>query len=107
MKEPVELIRLINNELPFQLSEKISLAEVKEKLAVHINYLINHDFEKLVYYLYRIDVNESKMKHLLDKNGGENAAGLITDLIIKRQSEKIKSRKENKNDTIIPEDDKW
>lgn len=107
MKEPLELIRLINNELPFQLPEKISLDEVKEKLAVHITYLINHDFEKLVYYLYRIDVNESKMKHLLEQNGGENASSLIADLIIERQSEKIKSRKENKNDAIIPEDDKW
>ena len=107
MKEQQNLIQLINNELPLQLPEKISLAEAREKLAVHINHLINHDFEKLVFYLYRIDVNESKMKQLLDEKEGENAAGLIADLIIERQLQKIKSRKETKRNNKISEDENW
>jgi len=107
MKEKQKLIQLINNELLLQLPEKISLAEAREKLAAHINHLINHDFEKLVFYLYRIDVNESKMKQLLDEKEGENAAGLIADLIIERQLQKIKSRKETKRNNKISEDEKW
>jgi len=107
MKEQQKLIQLINNELLLELPEKISLAEAREKLAVHINHLINHDFEKLVFYLYRIDVNESKMKQLLDEKEGENAAGLIADLIIERQLQKIKSRKETKRNNKISEDEKW
>ncbi|MDZ4793315.1 MAG: hypothetical protein SGI83_03470 [Bacteroidota bacterium] len=102
-----ELIPQINQSLEISLPVSISGEELKEKLVAHINHLINHDFEKLVFYLYRIDVNESKMRHLLEQREGENAAGLIADLIIERQLQKIKSRKENKSDTSIPEDDKW
>ena len=102
-----DLITDINQSLEISLPVSISTDELREKLVAHINHLINHDFEKLVFYLYRIDVNESKMRELLQQNDGENAAGLIVDLIIQRQWEKIKSRKENKSDNVIPEDDKW
>ena len=84
-----DLITDINQSLEISLPITISGEELREKLVVHINHLINHDFEKLVFYLYRIDVNESKMRHLLEQKEGENATGLIADLIIERQSEKI------------------
>ena len=101
------LIEDINQSLEISLPVTISSEEIKEKLTAFINDLINHDFEKLVFYLYRIDVNEAKMKKLLDLRDGENAAGLIADLIIERQIEKIKSRKETKKNGDIPEDEKW
>ncbi len=101
------LIEDINQSLEISLPVTISSEEIKEKLTAFINDLINHDFEKLVFYLYRIDVNEAKMKKLLDQRDGENAAGLIADLIIERQIEKIKSRKETKKNGDIPEDEKW
>jgi hypothetical protein len=102
-----ELIPEINQSLEISLPDTISSEELREKLVAHINYLINHDFEKLVFYLYRIDVNESKMKHLLHQREGENAAELIADLIIERQLEKIKSRKETKCNNDIPDDERW
>ncbi len=101
------LIENINQSLEISLPVTISSKELKEKLTAFINDLINHDFEKLVFYLYRIDVNENKMKQLLDQREGENAAGLIADLIIERQIEKIISRKETKKNGDIPEDEKW
>ena len=102
-----DLISDINQSLEINLPALISLEELKQKLTLHINHLINHDFEKLVFYLYRIDVNENRMKDLLDKEEGENAAGLIADLIIERQLQKIKSRQETKSNTDIPDDEKW
>jgi hypothetical protein len=102
-----ELIPEINQSLEISLPDTISAKELKEKLVAHINHLINHDFEKLVFYLYRIDVNETKMKHLLDQREGENAAELIADLIIERQLQKIKSRKETRGNKDIPDDEKW
>lgn len=103
-----DLIPAINQSLEISLPVTISGEELREKLVTHINYLINKDFEKLVYYLYRIDVNELKMKHLLEQKKDENAAGLITDLIIERQSEKIKSRQHfRQQDNDIDEDEKW
>jgi hypothetical protein len=102
-----DLVSAINQSLEISLPDVISADELKETLAGHINHLINHDFEKLVYYLYRIDVNEAKMRALLAQKEGEGAAQLIAGLIIERQLEKIKSRKETKGTSDIPEDEKW
>ena len=102
-----DLIPAINDSFEISLPADISFQELKEKLAAHINHLINHDFEKLVSLLYRIDVNENKIRQLLEQQGGEDAAGLIADLIIERQLQKIKSRKETKSNNEIPGDEKW
>ena len=102
-----DLISDINQSLEISLPGTISLEELKQKLSLHINHLINHDFEKLVYYLYRVDVNENKMRQLLEQKEGENAAGLIADMIIERQLQKIKSRKETKRNGDIPDEERW
>lgn len=102
-----DLIININQSLEIELPASVSKEELREQLAAHINYLINHDFEKLIFYLYRIDVNESKMKQLLAQKEGENAARLIADLIIERQLQKIKSRQETKSKNDTPDDEKW
>ncbi|MGQ0738936.1 MAG: hypothetical protein ACT4OJ_07760 [Bacteroidota bacterium] len=102
-----DLIIDINQSLEISLPATASQEEFKQHLAAHINHLINHDFEKLIWYLYRIDVDENKMRDLLEKEEGENAAGLIADLIIERQLQKIKSREQTKNDSDIPGDEKW
>lgn len=92
-----DIIPLLNKELSLELSNKLTMAELQLTLSNYINELINSDFEKLVFYLYRIDVNETKMKQLLQKQGGENASGLIAQLIIDRQLEKLKARAEHKS----------
>ena len=102
------LVPEINQSLEIQLPLTISGDELREKLASHVNELINHDFEKLVFYLYRIDVNENKMRNVLEQRDGENAAGLIADLIIERQLQKIESRQQfRQRDNSINENEKW
>jgi hypothetical protein len=45
---------------------------------------------------------------MLEQKEGENAAGLIADLIIERQQQKIKSRQQfRQRDNDIDEDEKW
>ena len=102
-----DLVSDINQSLEISLPVTISGEELREKLVAHINYLINKNFERLVYYLYRIDVNESKMRHLLEQKEGENAAALIADLIIERQLQKIESRKKTEPDKNTPDEEKW
>lgn len=103
-----DLIPAINDSLEIAIPVTASLDELKEKLAEHINNLINHDFQKLVFLLYRIDVNETKMRQLLEMKEGENAAELITGLIIERQLQKIKSRQQfRQRDNDIDENEKW
>ena len=101
------LIPEINTSMGIQLAETLTYEELHSKLSEEINHLINHDFEKLVFYLYRIDVNENKMRNVLEQREGENAAGLIADLIIERQLQKIESRKKFKTDGAIDKNEKW
>ena len=60
----------------------------RQDLVNTINDLILHDFEKLVFVLYRIDVNEAKIKSLLATKTDTNAAELIADAIIERINQK-------------------
>ena len=101
------LIHILRQSLEIELPENISFEVLKERLASHINFLIQSDLQKLVSILYRVDVSESKLKHLLKENPGYDAANIITDLIIERQLEKIKSRQEYRNDENISDDEKW
>ena len=73
----------------------------------YINHLINTDFEKLVFLLYRIDVSEQKIKTLLDNTTALNAAELIAQAIIDRLEEKKNSREQYKQDRVIADDEKW
>ncbi len=102
-----DLIPALNDSLEITLPDNIPLEELQQKLALHINHLINHDFEKLVSLLYRIDVNENKLRGILDNKKGENAPLLIAGLIIDRQLQKLKTRKESKSNNEIPGDEKW
>ena len=50
----------------------------------YINDCIQHDFNKLVQLLYRIDVSEEKLKYILQLNPNEDAAKLIAAVILER-----------------------
>lgn len=78
-----------------------------ERLADYINKLIADHFDELITLLYRMDVNEKKLKELLQQHDGENTADIIASLIIERQEQKIKTREQFKTYTNIPEEEKW
>lgn len=89
-----------------------SLTELQKKdfekhLAEYINELLLHDFNKLVQLLYRVDVNENKLKNLLKENPQTDAAVLIANLLIQRQMEKIKTKQSFKKNDNISEEEKW
>ena len=103
-----ELIRLLNKELAIEIAVKKSYNEIHTELATYINNLIKNDFDKLITYLYRIDVNEQKLKSLLQQTPNEDAGNIIATLIIERQQQKIKIRQQfsqRKHD--VDEEEKW
>jgi hypothetical protein len=103
-----QLIQSLNATLELQVPENTSREQLEAVLATRINDLIAHDFNHLVYLLYRIDVNEARLKLVLKENSGEDAGLIIARLMIERQAQKIKSRQENSRDnTIIDEEEKW
>lgn len=106
--ENVELIRLLNKELAIDFPEQEPYNEIHTQLATYINQLIKNDFEKLVTYLYRIDVNEQKLKLLLQQFPEEDTGNIIASLILERQEQKIKAREQfSKRDNDFNEEEKW
>src|SRR6476661_5791947 len=78
-----------------------------EKLSDQINYLLLHDFEKLVSILYRIDVNESRLKAMIVNQQDTASADIIAQLVIDRQLEKIRSRQQYRRDNNIADEERW
>ena len=79
----------------------------KQVLINRINELIQFNFQQMVLVLYRVDVNEEKLRYLLKENGEEDAASIIADLLIERQEEKIKMKNSFKTNNNISDDDRW
>jgi hypothetical protein len=98
-----------------QIESRISLIKDPDillanrlKLESAVNELISTDFNQLLQLLYRLDVNEKKIRTLLESSKGIDSAPLITDLIIERQIEKIKSRHQFKQrDDTISDEERW
>lgn len=54
---------------------------------------LEHDFNRLIQVLYRMDVNETKLKRLLKDNPTRDAATIIVELMIERHVQKMEARK--------------
>ena len=75
-------------------SKQLQNEELLQQLANTINQMILNHFDQLIQLLYRIDVNEMKLKTILKENPNEDAGMIIAKLIIQRQIQKINLRKE-------------
>jgi hypothetical protein len=65
-----------------------------DALAFYINELIQQDFQKLITILYKVDIDEDKLKQILKNNISNDTASIIAKLIIERQLKKIDTRKQ-------------
>ncbi len=83
-------------------------SNVVQQLAPLINEYIQKDFEKLVQLLYRIDVDENKLKQALQENSGTDASHIIAGMVVERQLQKLKSRQMFRTgQPPVSEEDKW
>jgi hypothetical protein len=82
-------------------------AEIRIDVIQYINHLLVDDFNKVIQILYRVDVNEQKLKELLQSNAQTDAAIIIADLLIERQEEKLKTKEAFRSNSDIAEEDKW
>src|SRR5688572_10633639 len=106
--ETEELQNHIQSAWKIVVREKATEGDLLNALAPEINRLIQHDLSWLIQLLYRIDISESKLKELLHKNKQSDAGKLIAHLIIERQKEKIRYRKEHPpQDLSHSEDELW
>ena len=78
-----------------------------EELSAWVNDMILRDFSGLLNLLYRLDINENKLRTLLNDIPDEDAGKIIAALIIERQLQKKKTKEMFKQEGEIPEDEKW
>lgn len=78
-------------------ADNIAYEKLLASLSEEIAYLIDFDFEHLIFILYRIDVSEDKVKEAIACNDFKKAPRKIAELIIARQIEKVKSREKYSN----------
>ena len=99
-----EIVHIVNDSFGLQSNENNFVDFLTEK----INFLIINDFNKLIYILYRADIDEQKLNRLLAENKKEDAGKIIAALFIQRQLEKIKSREENiANSNNDSQEERW
>lgn len=107
MHDP-EAIRSLIQSFELPVTTASATEEQYQSIVDHINTLLQKDFTQLVSLLYRLDVSEAKLRALLQQHPDTDAAILITDLVLERQAQKIRSRRENtRRDNDISEDEKW
>ena len=99
-------------EIIAQVLQSLPLYQPKEirsytELCDEINHLIVTDFHSLVNILYRMDVSETRISAALSGHPGTDSAQIIADLMLERQIEKIKTRKQFNSNEDIAEDEKW
>ncbi|HRI25461.1 MAG TPA: hypothetical protein PLZ45_12355 [Ferruginibacter sp.] len=106
--ENTELVRLLNKELAMQLPDRLTYTEVHEQVSGWINDMIKTDFERLVSFLYRIDVSEQKLRFLLQQHPQEDAGHIIASLVLDRQEQKLKTRELfSQRDAGVDEEERW
>lgn len=99
----------LNNALE-KVRESLSATDrqaLLRELEAHINWMIVHRFDALVQVLYRMDVDEGKLRRMLQEGSNTDAARIIADLMVERQLQKIRTRQQFRRNTDIPDEDKW
>ncbi len=71
--------------------------ELFDQIEPHINKLISSNQQKFMGILYRIDLSDVQIKKAVEENASESFSEIITDLIIKRELQKVVIRNHYKN----------
>ena len=107
MEEKIQVAIYLRDHWSIALNEQLSMEEIKEKLSARINELANNDFAGLINMLYAVDIDEARLKLLLKENEEMDAGNIISELIIERQLQKIRSRKNMKQDNRASDEERW
>jgi hypothetical protein len=101
------LINDLNRSYGWELADSLTLQQLEELLAETLNGWIRSDFTKLVQFLYRIDISESRLKLLLEENTEEDTGQLLARLVLERLWQKIQTRRQFKPGDAISDEERW
>jgi hypothetical protein len=92
------LIKDLNRCQGWELTEGLTIQQLEGWLAERLNEWIRWDFNALVAFLYRVDISESGLRHLLKENPGQDAGLTIARMVLHRLEQKIESRRHHRRD---------
>jgi hypothetical protein len=84
-------------EIKFSGNAYNAYEELFEQIEPHINQLISSNQQKFMGILYRIDLSDIQIKKAVSENTSESFSEIITDLIIKRELQKVVIRNHYKS----------
>ncbi len=92
------LVQVASNDLEIgeqwlpEPQENDAYEKLLSTIKLRIEELIDSDFERLLYLLYRSDVSEKKLRQALDESPSDEASNIIARMFIERQLEKYETR---------------
>lgn len=94
VRQSYQLVRKdfgLEEEMEFE-NEEYPFDRLLEYLTRQVNYLLDHDLNKLLNALYRIDIPEQQTKALLQNSNEGEIASNIAQAIIEREKQKVITR---------------
>jgi len=105
--DSLALIKDLNQSYGWELADSLTIQELEALLAEIVNGWIRSDFTRLVQFLYRIDISESRLRLLLEENTQEDTGQLLAGLILERLWQKIESRRRYKPGEPTSDEERW
>jgi len=87
----MSILKIISKD--FEIADQISESQLRQTLIDAFAYLVDNDFSKLIQILYKADVDQYKLKELLETAEGSGPAEVIADAYIARQMAKLETWK--------------
>jgi hypothetical protein len=100
--ESKELTKEITSRFELEKAEKFSLEDLKKALFIRIRELLDKNVERLLSMLYRVDLNQKKLDEIFEHGSKDEIALKISEAVIERQLQKIKTRQLYKNNESRP-----
>ncbi|PWS30100.1 hypothetical protein [Pedobacter paludis] len=91
MSDTTSLIKIISKD--FDIEDHLSEERLKQAMIDAFDYLVDNDFPKLIQILYKADVDQYKLKELLENTEGLSSAEVIANTYIERQKAKVETWK--------------
>ena len=85
----MSILKIISKD--FDIEERLPEDQLRNVLIDAFAYLIDNDFPKLIQILYKADVDQYKLKELLETVEGSSAAEVIADTYMARQKAKVET----------------
>ena len=85
----MSILKIINKD--FDIPNQLPEIQLRQTLIDAFAYLIDNDFPKLIQILYKADVDQYKLKELLETVEGASTAEVIADTYIARQKAKVET----------------